>query len=304
MTNNTAKMEDSYNDDYLSQFVPNCHFEQIRICDLVSNQDYQRNLSLSLVNATVKDFDIHQLNPAKVSRRDGINYVYDGQHTIEIVAAASGSRRTPVWCMVFEDLDYKVEAEVFANQQKHKKNLTPYEVFNANIEAGKDKQLLIRDLLASYGLVPAPTKIAGGVCAIGTVEKIYDKYGFDVLSRTIQLIVATWEGEEFSFSSSMLSGVARLIEAYGDKLKDQLFVTKLGRISTREIIRNARERHSGSLGYAEAMVLYYNKKSKYALPWEALHKKKGRPPEGVNYSDDSWDEDSDMQQTIDDYPYE
>ena len=30
--------------DY-SEFVPNVHFEQIPIKDLVSNQDYQRNLS-------------------------------------------------------------------------------------------------------------------------------------------------------------------------------------------------------------------------------------------------------------------
>ena len=298
--NAVLKNDDTFDDDYLSQFVPNCHFEQIRICDLVSNQDYQRNLSLSLVNSTVQDFDIHQINPAKVSRRNGVNYVYDGQHTIEIIAAASGSRRTPVWCMVFDDMDYQVEAEVFANQQKHKKNLTPYEVFNANIEAGKDRQLLIRDLLASYGLAATPSSTAGGICAIGTVEKIFDKYGFDTLSRTINLIVSTWEGEEFSFTSCMLTGVARLLDAYGDRLKEQMFISKLGRVSTREIIRNARERHSGSLGYAEVMVQYYNKKNKFCLPWEPLHKKKSYSSDAVESEDSEWDERND-QQTIEGY---
>ena len=29
-------------------------------------------------------FDVHQINPVKVSRRDGINYVFNGQHTIEM----------------------------------------------------------------------------------------------------------------------------------------------------------------------------------------------------------------------------
>ena len=64
-------------------------------------------------------FDLHQVNPVKVSRRNGVNFVFNGQHTIEIVALVSGSRDTPVWCMVYEDLDYELEADIFANQQKY-----------------------------------------------------------------------------------------------------------------------------------------------------------------------------------------
>ena len=282
MVNNALK---ETSDEQLRQFVPNCHFELIRICDLVSNQEYQRNLSILLVKSAVQEFDLHQINPVKVSRRDGTNYVYDGQHTVEIVAAASGSRLTPVWCMVYDDLNYEEEAGIFANQQRHKKNLTPYEVFKANVEAGKDKQLLIRDLLATYGLYASPTKANGGVCAIGTVEKIYDKYGFETLNRVFQLIVATWEGDHNSFSSSMLTGVARVVDAYQDKLRDNVFAQKLGTISPKEIIRNARERRSGSLGFAEVMVQYYNKKCKYGLPYEALHSSRGRPPEFIAADD-------------------
>ena len=103
--------------DY-SEFVPNVHFEQIPIKDLVSNQDYQRNLSLGHINRAAENFDLYQINPVKVSRRDGVNYVFNGQHTIEIVALVSGSRETPVWCMIYDDLSYTAEANIFANQQK------------------------------------------------------------------------------------------------------------------------------------------------------------------------------------------
>ena len=290
MVNNTAQVID---DEQFQQFVPNCHFELIRICDLVSNQEYQRNLSILLVKSAVEEYDLHQINPVKVSRRDGINYVYDGQHTVEIVAAASGSRLTPVWCMVFDDLNYEEEAEVFANQQKHKKNLTPYEVFKANVEAGKDKQLLIRDLLATYGLYASPTKANGGVLAIGTVEKIYDKYGFETLNRVFQLIVATWEGDQNSLSSSMLNGVARIVDAYQDKLRDNVFAQKLGMVSPKEIIRNARDRRLGSLGFAEVMVQYYNKKCKYGLPYEALRSSRSRPLESIPDEEIRSDEETD-----------
>lgn len=129
--------------DY-SQFVPNVHFEQIPIKNLVSNQEYQRNLSQIHIERAAKNFDLYQINPVKVSRRNGINYVFNGQHTIEIVAMVSESRDTPVWCMVYDDMDYNIEADVFANQQKYVKALVPYEIYKANLEAGNDKQLSVR----------------------------------------------------------------------------------------------------------------------------------------------------------------
>ena len=37
---------------------------------------------------------------------------FNGQHTIEIVASCLGSRETPVWCMIYDSLDYKNEADI------------------------------------------------------------------------------------------------------------------------------------------------------------------------------------------------
>ena len=116
------------NTEDLQKFVPQVHFEQIPIKNLCSNQDYQRNLSIKHVQRAAANFDLYQINPVKVSRRDGINYVFNGQHTIEIVALVSGSRETPVWCMVYDDLVYTQEADIFANQMKYVKSLLPYEI--------------------------------------------------------------------------------------------------------------------------------------------------------------------------------
>lgn len=131
----------------LLNYVPNIHFEQIPIKNLVSNQNYQRNLSTRHVQMSAANFDLYQVNPVKVSRRDGINYVFNGQHTIEIIALVSGSRETPVWCMIYDELEYTEEADIFANQMKYVKSLLPYETFMASIEAGSDKHLIIQDLV-------------------------------------------------------------------------------------------------------------------------------------------------------------
>lgn len=258
------------------QYVPQVHFEQIPIRNLVSNQEYQRNLSVSHVRRAAANFDLYQINPVKVSRRNGVNYVFNGQHTIEIVAFVSGSRETPVWCMVYDDLEYEHEADIFANQLKYTKALLPYEIFMANIEAGNDKQLIIRDLVESYGLTISSKRTLRGICAIATLESIYDKYGFHTLDRVLRLCLGTWEGDMNSFSANMLNGVARLVAAYGEQIKDDIFKEKIGSFSVKEIKRMANDRHTGSLGYAESMLICYNKKMKSTLHWEKLHSNKGR----------------------------
>ena len=261
------------NEEYM-QYVPQAKFELIPIKNLVSNQDYQRNLSVKHVQKAASHFDLFQINPVKVSRRGGINYVFNGQHTIEIVALVSGSRETPVWCMVYENLEYTKEADIFANQMKYTKPLSPYEIFMANIEAGSDDQIIIRDLVESYGLQISASSGPGNICAVGSLEFVYNRYGYQALERTLSLNIGTWEGVPQSLSANMIKGLARLIATYGNELKDETFKEKLSVISCKEITRTAKDRKSGSLGFAEALLLYYNKKSRFGLEWSKLYAKK------------------------------
>ena len=254
-----------------TSFVPDVHFELIPIRNLVSNQDYQRPLSQAQVESAISDFDLNQINPVKVSRRDGINYVFNGQHTIEIIATVSGSRDCPVWCMIYDNLDYRNEADIFANQMKHVRALRPYEIFVANIEAGNEQQLIIKRLVESYSLTIAPYKGYGIICAVATLERIYMKYGYHVLDRTLRLCVGTWEGDIDSLGANVLNAVARMVVAYGDQLRDETFKEKVGALSIRQLSRTAKERGGGSLSYAEAMLVAYNRKCKYTLKWSKLH---------------------------------
>ena len=251
--------------------IPDVSFELIPIKNLVSNQDYQRPLSESHIRKALEEFDVYQINPVKVSRRDGINYVFDGQHTIEIVASESGSRETPVGCMIYDDLKYTEEAHIFADQQKHVKNLVPYETFIAHIEAGDEKQKMIEATVKSYGLNITNSQAINGICAISTLEKIYDRYGQKILDSTLRLAVATWEGETNSLSGNVLMGIAKIIVAYGDSLREDVFKDHVGKMSVKSIIRTARERRPGALGYSEAMMLAYNAKNKYHLSLKTLY---------------------------------
>lgn len=286
--------------DY-SEFVPNVHFEQIPIKDLVSNQDYQRNLSLGHINRAAENFDLYQINPVKVSRRDGINYVFNGQHTIEIVALVSGSRETPVWCMIYDDLSYTAEANIFANQQKFVKPLQPYEVFNANVEAGNDTQLIIKSLVESYGLTIGNKKGPGIICAVSTLENIYTNYGMQTLNRTLRLIIGAWEGDLHSFSANILNAVAKLISVFGDGLNDDIFKEKLGAVSVKQLTRVAKERKSGCMGFAETMIIEYNGKKKSRanrLSMSRLYSKGYSGDIGEDDEDDSLQDESEPEYSV------
>ena len=263
--------------------IPDVHFELIPIKNLVSNQDYQRDLSEGHIAKTLQEFDVYQIRPVKVSQRDGINYVFDGQHTIEIVAAMSGSRDTPVWCMIYDDLQYQEEAHVFAEQQKHVKALIPYEVFNAHVEAGDNKQVMINHLVTNvYKLKISHNYRPGTICAVSALEFIYDRYGYEILDRTLRLALGTWEGEKMSLTSGILKGIAQVIIAYGDSLNEELFKEHVGKYSAKSISRTARDRRPGTIGFAEALVLGYNGKNKKRLSLQKLYwstgRKKGKAP--------------------------
>ena len=147
--------------------------------------------------------------------------------------------------------------------------------------------------MESFGLHISSNKQVGAICAISTIENIYDKYGLQNLTRVLQLTIGTWEGDVNSFSANMLSAIARLIFTYDNELNDELFKEKLGERSIKEITRSAHERSSGSLGFAEAILCFYNKKMKYPLDILKLHNQKGRKPKSQIYREDDEPEDID-----------
>ena len=69
-----------------------------------------------------------------------------------------------------------------------------------------------------------------------------------------------------------------MIVAFGDSMKDDLFKEKVGAFSAREISRTAKDRRAGSLGYAESMLIAYNKKMKSGLQWSKLYQSQSTVP--------------------------
>ena len=69
-----------------------------------------------------------------------------------------------------------------------------------------------------------------------------------------------------------MNGLARFVYSYQDKINESVFKEKLGVVSIKDLTKTAKERKAGSLGFAEAMLIHYNKRLKNPLPWSDLVK--------------------------------
>ena len=94
---------------------------------------------------------------------------------------------------------------------------------------------------------------------------------YHILDATLRLTLATWESETNSLSANFLKAIARIIAVFGGALREDIFKEHVGRCSVKSIIRTAKERRPGVLGYAEAMLIAYNAKNKYRLPIKKLY---------------------------------
>ena len=84
-----------------------------------------------------------------------------------------------------------------------------------------------------------------------------------------------------SLGAGMLKGTAKLLNAVGDEIIDSVFIERLGHASEREIIRSARERRGGQMGFAETILLVYNKKTHTTPSLDQLYRKKSRKKKAI-----------------------
>lgn len=240
--------------------MPRFEFQKITIKNLVVEEKYQRKLSMLQVMKIANNFDPFQVNPIKVNRRDGVNYIFDGQHTKEAIAILTGSRDTPIWCMVFFDLDLKGEARVFADQKNFVRNLTSYDLYKAGIQAEKNELLVVKNLLDGYNLKVGTGYRDGSINAVSSLLYIHKKFGFQVLERTIKICISTWAGDIQALSYSTLRGVALLLATYEDEIENEAFIERLSARTPKTICGRAKDRDGGALGFALELLNEYNKK--------------------------------------------
>ena len=198
----------------------------------------QRELNQSRVDRIVANLDLEQIGAPTVNLRDGLYWIIDGQHRIEALRQI-GWGDQQIQCWTYEGLTEEDEAEKFLKLNDYLA-VNALAKFRVSVQAGRDTECDIDRIVRALGLVVSADKVPGGIGAVGTLRRVYDRAGAAVLRQTLSLVRDTY-GDP-GLEASVIDGVGLFVHRYGNE-------TDLGYVAQR--LKNAHGGSHGLLGKAE-----------------------------------------------------
>lgn len=226
---------------------------------------YQRDITTSKVDEIVRDFKPHLFFPLQVSLRDGIYYLFDGNHRRW---AATKLGRNNVVCNIHYDMTYEQEAEAFGSQGSPSSTALPDIVrFWAFYEAKRPNIIAIERIVRDSGLAVQRKgeRSTAAIKAVRALQDIYDRGGEPLLARTLAVIVAAWPGVPDAIEGQVLRGLGlAFLHRYRDhKVDNDRLVKQLSREGFFRVERKANEvvaaaNNAHGQAFGQAITYFYN----------------------------------------------
>lgn len=237
-------------------------YNLMRVGNLVSAQQYQRTIKNKIVNKICDNFDPRKFDPVKVAIRNGKYYLFDGQHRATAVMKMFGDDAL-IPCLIFKDITYEVEAELFAEQDQTRNTLKFNEVLNALYQSGRQDVVQFCNICAGFGF-DVNFKVKGEHCITSysyLFKKIYEKDGSDMLRDVLTITTKAYGASPIATDSFLLQGVRRFIEVYGDVYKKDKLIQALKNIDNPRVIRDKGRTDQNRVGedkYCATLLSSYN----------------------------------------------
>lgn len=199
---------------------------------------YQRDLKNSKVKNYAERYNPNIFGVILVSHRNGKYWIVDGQHRVA-VAKLLGIKS--VYCQVLEGLSYEQEAEHFYEINHNKSRLNANHKFHAKVES-KDKSALdIVKALNKYGYAyskEGTDQNDNSIRAIGSIQKIYQRHGYDGLCEVLDILRKSWNGDYTSLKAEMIKGINTFIVNY--EFNKDFLISVLSRYTPKGIMDKSR----------------------------------------------------------------
>ena len=222
----------------------NTYFEykQVHSSAIFSDPTYQRPIDMHRVQKIVQQFRQDLVNPAKVSRRDGKYYVFDGQHTLAALKARNGGKDLMVDCKVYKGLTREQEAELFSLQNGVSRNVQTIHRLRALYAAGDPdvKEFYNFTNLSGVRMDFTQGKAVNKIVAVAKAYKIYNSVPSKDYTEILMLIRDTWDGVADSYSQEILGGVTLFYTTYKREINRRTFINQLSKVSPKVIIREGK----------------------------------------------------------------
>lgn len=237
-------------------------FTQLHSSILLSDI-YQRNLNMPRVRKIVKNFNPNLVNPIKVSHRDGLYYVIDGQHTLTALKLMNNNQDLKVNCFVYEGLTQQDEAYLFAQQTGISSKVDSEHKIQALSIANDPQVLDMINIVKSIGFDFDFTKKQGDkkIIAVATLNRMYQRSSREEFIDSLETVRDAWHFEPYSLKSELLGGVNQfyIYPSFRGKVNKKLAVQKLSVVKPIIIYRDGKAySKGGDLRFAKQIADIYN----------------------------------------------
>lgn len=186
----------------------------------------QRELNASRVEHIARNMDLEQLGTPTVNERGGHFYIIDGQHRTEALRAWLGDEcdAQTVQCWTYVGLTEQEEAEKFL-KLNDTLTVNALSKFKVGVQAGRSVETDLDRIVRAQGLCVTGDKIEGGIRAVGTLRRVYEREGAGSLSRALGVIRDAYGSA--GFEAPVIDGIGYLCGRYNGELDVPVAVTKL-----------------------------------------------------------------------------
>ena len=229
--------------------------------------NYQRDLNLSRVRYIVNNFDPDLVGIPQVSYRDGMFFVFDGQHTIKALGLLKNDPAYPIVCKVYYGLSGEEEAGLFHKFNTSRTPINAISIIKAQAAYGDEKIKSFLQCTKSAGFIIDPTKPRNcryGIRAVRTALNCFSSLGAENYKFMLDLLRRTWRGERWSLNQNMLNAMELLLRVFWHELhRVDDFAKKMSRFTDNDINKEAANFYemSNPYRYAWALGSLYNKRA-------------------------------------------
>ena len=129
-----------------------------------------------------------------------------------------------VQCWCYEGLTEAQEAELFLTLNDTL-TVQAFAKFTVSVQAGRATEADIDRIVRALGLHISSTRAGGGIAAVATLRRVYDRGGAAVLARALRIIRDSYG--EAGLDGPVIDGISLLCQRYDGQLPEQRAIQRL-----------------------------------------------------------------------------
>lgn len=182
----------------------------IELKDIHLHHGYQRSpVNRQHIGRIIAVFDESLVGVLMVSPREGDGYyVWDGGHRLEVLLALGYTH----WHCMVSVITPVEQSMSFQTINDNVLRVTPIQKHTAALFRDEPKALALEDALYDAGCYVG-TAGSGQVGAVTSCYRAIDKYGTQVLTKTLKILNKAWGiNDKTARSAALIGGISRLVD--------------------------------------------------------------------------------------------